>query len=569
MTLFSPLLLVLSVSLAARSSPAGELRGYAAVEEHDRRMYDTVSPAVVGITCRTSPTQGYFGTGVVVSADGYILTSTTVVPKGAGNIKVFFVGAMEKTAKIAGIDEDSESALIKVDAQGLKFVPLADSAKTRPGEPAYTFGNPFGTLSADDKVSFSRGFISGVYKLTDNGDFQSKYRAAVIETEAAVNPGSDGGPLVDCQGRLLGIISLGYSERRWLGVAVPVHVIAPAFEALKDLKPPERHLEMPEPLRRREEVWQKAIARISPAVVQVIVPRREKVPPKPKGLTYPQMRAEAAKRYKMRPAGPVSGVLVSAEGHVLTAHYHLTGKVLKDELKVRLSDGREFPAKMLGFDGNLDMVMLKIDPAGAKLPHARLAEGVDPQVGESLAIVGRSEDTAVVTVNRGLVSARSRGYRGMIQTSAYVNYGNSGGAVIDSRGRLLGVTGQLKPSSSWGLNSGIGFVTTSKTIKGVFADLAAGKEVKPPPRTFLGVGPGRDKPTLLGATVGRILPGSAAQKAGLKPGDVVTHIDGQPVESWSGLVRTIIGRRPGDTITMKVLRGGKELEVQAKLGTNR
>jgi S1-C subfamily serine protease len=561
------LLLLLTAWTQSRSPGAeAEPRGYRAVEQHDVKIYRAVSPAVVGITCRTS-SGGYFGTGVVVSADGYILTSTTVVPKGANNIKVFFPGAMQKMARVSGLDESTESTLIKVDAGNLKFVPLADSARARPGEMAYTFGNPFGTLSSDDKVSFSSGCVSGVYKLTDNGDFQSKYRALVIETEAAVNPGSDGGPLVDGQGRLLGIISLGYSERRWLGVAVPAHLIAPKFAALKNFKPPLRHIVPPAAVRRREAAWQAAIAKVSPAVVQIIIPRKEKVPPKPKGLSYPQMRAEAAKRYKMRPAGPVSGLIVSPKGYLLTAHYHLTGRILKEKIKVRLADGRELPARMLGVDKNLDLAMLQVE--GDKLPFATLASKVNLEVGDSLAVVGRSEDRKVVTVNRGLVSAKSRGYRGTVQSSAYVNYGNSGGAVIDIRGRVVGISGHINPRSNWGQNSGIGFVATTRSIKGIFADLVAGKTVSPPPRTFLGVGPRRDKATVLGAIVGRVLPNSAAAAAGLKPGDVITHIAGTPVESWSGLVRNIIGRKPGDVIALTVKRSGKTLQIKAKLRSSR
>ncbi len=552
-----------------------EPTGYRAVEKHDRRVYEAVGPAVVGITCRTSPTQGFYGTGVVISGDGYVLTSTTVVPKGATNIKVFFRGSMEKKAEIVGLDEATESALIKVDAKGLRFVPLADSAKAKPGELAYTFGNPHGTLSSDDKVSFSSGFISGVYKLTQNGDYQSKYRDLVIETEAAVNPGSDGGPLIDGQGRLLGIISLGYSERRWLGVAVPVHLIAAKFEELKKMKPPERHLVPPAALRPREKAWQKAIAKVAPAVVQVFVDREEKVPAKRKGLTYPQMRAEAAKRYKMRPAGPASGVLVSAEGHILTTHYHLTGKVRRNKIKVRLADGRELAAKMLGLDAGLDLVMLKVEigkEEGQLAPdsfvHAELAAEAKLEVGDPLAVVGRSEDLKTVTVNRGLVSAVGRGRRGVVQTSAFVNYGNTGGAAINLEGQLVGISGHVNHKSTRGLNSGIGFLTPAATVRKLYNDLAAGKVLKAPKRTFLGVGPGRGKPTVLGAYVGRVLPNSAAKKAGLKPGDTITHVDTVRVESWSGLVRQIIKRKVGDKIKFTVRRGDETLVLEAQLGSS-
>ncbi len=572
-----PLLLFAAVILTlppGRALP-GEPAGYRAVEAHDRRVYEAVGPAVVGITCRTSPTQGYFGTGVAVSGDGYILTSTTVVPKGATNIKVFFRGAMEKQAEIVGLDDATEAALIKVDAKGLRFVPLADSAKARPGEMAYTFGNPFGTLSSDDKVSFSSGFISGVYKLAENGDFQSKYRDLVIETEAAVNPGSDGGPLIDGQGRLLGIISLGYSERRWLGAVVPTHRIAARFEELKKKKPPDRHLVPPAAVLLREAAWQKAIAKVAPAVVQVFVGREEKVPPKREGLTYPQMRAEAAKRYKMRPAGPASGVLVSAGGHILTAHYHLTGKVNRNQIRVRLADGRELKAKMLGFDKSLDLVMLKVEIGrgeGQLAPdsflHAELARGAKVEVGDCLTVLGRSEDLKTVTANRGMVSAVGRGRRGTVQTSAFINYGNSGGPAVDIAGNLVGVSGHVSHRSTRGLNSGIGFVTPAATIRKIYADLAAGKEVKPPRRTFLGVGPGRGKPTLLGAPVGRVLPGSAAKKAGIRPGDTITHVAGVRVESWSRLVRQITGRRAGEQVKFTVRRGNKTLEIQVTLGSS-
>ena len=559
-----------ALTARAAEGEAPQPTGYKAVEAHDTRVYQAVAPAVVGITCRT-PRSGYYGTGVVISVGGLILTSTTVVPKGATDIRIFFPGAMEKEAELLGQDEDTESALLKVDAKDLAFVPLADSAGARPGEMAYTFGNPRGTLSSDDKVSFSSGFVSGVYKLNVTGDFQSKYTDMVIETEAAVNPGSDGGALVDGQGRLLGIISLGYSERRWLGVAVPVHLIAAKFDALKDIKPPAKHLVPPAALEEREAAWRAAVKKVEPAVVQVLVRRDKKPPPKPKGLSFAQMAQEAGRRYKMRPLGPVSGVLVSPQGHVLTAYYHmtpdtLTGSIKPETLRVRLADGREKPARMLGFDKNLDLVMLKVEiEEDEKWPYVELAEDAEPRVGETLAVLGRSEDKKTVTVNRGLVSARSRGLRGVLQTSAFVNYGNTGGPAVDIEGRLVGVVGRLTPAASWGQNSGIGFVTTAESIKEIFDRLAAGEEVKPPPRTFLGVSAGPDKSEVLGAPVGRVLAGTAASDAGVKAGDIITAIDGRPVESWSGLVRNIVGRKPGEVIKLTVLRKKETLELEATL----
>ena len=565
---------LLAAALPVRAAEPAPATGYAAVEGHDRRIYDAVAPAVVGITCRDAK-GGFFGTGVVVSADGLILTSTTTVPAGATAIKAFFMGAVEKDAKLVGTDPATESSLIKVEGAAMPFVPLADSARARSGDLAYTFGNPFGTLSADDKVSFSAGHVSGVYRLPDNGDFQSKYRDLVIETEAEVNPGSDGGPLVDAQGRLLGVISLGFSERRWLGAAVPVHLIAPKFEALKDLKPPERHLAPPAALAAREAAWRAAVERAAGAVVQVLVDREEKpLPRPPASLSYIQQSEELRRRYVMRPAGPASGVILDAQGHVLTAHFHLTGRVKKaeDAVKVRLADGLTFPARVLGRDEGLDLVMLQVQVGEGPdqlrpdsfLP-AELA-GDELGVGSQVAVLGRSEDFGAVTVNRGLVSAMGRAMGRTVQIAAFVNYGNLGGPAIGPDGKVVGVTGHLRPGAMWGQNSGVGFITPAKVIREIKADLAAGWVLKPPPRTFLGVAPGRDAPELLGAPVGGVLPNSPAAAAGLKPGDLITHLDAVPVEGWSGLVRNIVGRKPGDKIKVTVRRGGGVQDFEVTLG---
>lgn len=554
-----PLLMAAAAAAFGAERPATAL---AAAEAHDRRVCEAVVPAVVGITCRTA-TGAFFGTGVTVSADGFILTSTTVVPPGAARIRVFFSGTLQKEARLVGTDAETEAALIKVDAQELAFVPLADSTAARAGDPAYTFGNPFGTLSSDDKVSCSAGHLSGVYRLPENGDYQSTYSGRVLETDAAVNPGSDGGPLVDGQGRLLGILCLGFSERRWLGTAVPVDVIAPRFAALRDIRPAAERFRPPEQVSLAEAAWRAAVGRVAPAVVQVLVERDEKPPPRPpRDLNPAQQIEETKKRYEMRPAGPASGVLVSADGQVLTSWFHLTGAVRS--VKVRLADGRELPAKVLGRDEALDVVMLKAE--GQDLPAAGLAAEDDPEIGSALAVVGRTEDAAQVTVNRGILSAKGRG-RGarLMQISAMINYGNLGGPAIDCEGRLLGVTGQLRPKSLFGQNSGVGFVASASAIRAVLADLAAGKVAKQA-RTLLGVSPGTERAEVRGAPVGKVQPNTAAAAAGLRSGDLVTAIDGVPVESWGNLVRTISARKPGDKVKLTVERKDETLELEATLG---
>jgi S1-C subfamily serine protease len=153
-----------------------------------------------------------------------------------------------------------------------------------------------------------------------------------------------------------------------------------------------------------------------------------------------------------------------------------------------------------------------------------------------------------------------------VQIAAFVNYGNLGGPAIGPDGKVVGITGHLRPGSMWGQNSGVGFITPAKVIRELKADLAAGWVLKPPPRTFLGVAPGRDAPELLGAPVGGVLPNSPAAAAGLRPGDLITHLDAAPVEGWSGLVRNIVGHKPGDKVKVTVKRGGAVQDFEVTLG---
>jgi S1-C subfamily serine protease len=139
-------------------------------------------------------------------------------------------------AKVVSTDTTTESCVLQVlfeegeKKQALPFVEVADSSKARVGELAYTAGNPFHTISRDGQVAWSIGTLSGIYKIV-SADEQSHYSGLVLETDAAVNPGSDGGPLFDANGRLLGIISLCFCESRWLGTAIPVHLIKNSLAA--------------------------------------------------------------------------------------------------------------------------------------------------------------------------------------------------------------------------------------------------------------------------------------------------------------------------------------------------
>ncbi len=218
-----PLLLLVSLLLCLPAVAQERKRGHT-------EIYRLASPAIVGINCRTRRAT-YFGTGTIVHADGYILTSTTVVPPGASQIEVITADGKKHEAKLVGANVEKEASLIQLDGKDWPHVELGTSADVEPGQVTYTLGNVLNSITQDNEVAMSHGIVSGLYELTETMEGAS-YKGEVIETSAAVNPGVDGGPLLDASGKVIGILSLSYSKMRWLGVAVPIDVIRPYIQGL-------------------------------------------------------------------------------------------------------------------------------------------------------------------------------------------------------------------------------------------------------------------------------------------------------------------------------------------------
>ncbi|MCE9583685.1 MAG: S1C family serine protease [Planctomycetes bacterium] len=215
-------------------------------------VVDKVSPAIVSIACKSPPRKnmgemGWFGTGTVISEDGAILTSTTVVPTDVkpDSIEVSFARGKKIKAEFVCASAELEIAMLRLPKGKYPWVPMGDSKTLKLGHVVYTFGNCQNVMENDDQVAFAQGEVSGFYKISDV--FEDKawyewctYKGDVVETTAPLNPGVDGGPLIDCHGRLVGIMSLSYNETRWLGVAVPQHILADRIghwlkgEAVKD-----------------------------------------------------------------------------------------------------------------------------------------------------------------------------------------------------------------------------------------------------------------------------------------------------------------------------------------------
>jgi serine protease Do len=193
-------------------------------------LFAKLAPAIVGLDCRRSGTGTFFGTGTIIDPAGLVITSVTVVPEGARDIRVLLQGGRVLKGRMVFTDKEKELSLVRIETDGggerFPSIQLGDSARVQLGELALTFGNSFRSIDVDDQVSLAQGVVSGLYDLAPTLS-ESKYTGAAIETSAALNAGTDGGPLVDAGGKLIGVLCLNYSRSRWLGTAVPINELKP------------------------------------------------------------------------------------------------------------------------------------------------------------------------------------------------------------------------------------------------------------------------------------------------------------------------------------------------------
>ena len=313
------------------------------------------------------------------------------------------------------------------------------------------------------------------------------------------------------------------------------------------------------------------LKRVTPAVVSVSVQTRVR------GADNPLLRDPFFRRFFGYPDAPIerramsagSGVIVdSGQGHVLTNHHVIQNA---SAVVIVLQDGRQLPAKLIGSDPDSDLAVLQIKAKGLKALD--LADSDQLLVGDIVFAIGNPFGLGQ-TVTSGIVSALGRdigvhGYEGFIQTDAAINPGNSGGALVNSRGELIGInTAIIGPA---GGNVGIGFAVPANMARAVMDQLIRYGQVR---RGRMGVliqdlTPDLAQALELGATQGalisRIERGSAADEAGLQPGDVIVSIDGTPISDASEL-RNRIGRlERGQNLNLTVMRKGRSRTVRLRL----
>jgi serine protease DegQ len=267
-----------------------------------------------------------------------------------------------------------------------------------------------------------------------------------------------------------------------------------------------------------------------------------------------------------------SGVIVSPQGIILTNHHVIEGA---DEIEVAFADGRKRNAKLIGSDPETDIAVLKIDATDLPAPIT-LGKMESVHVGDVVLAIGNPFGVGQ-TVTSGIVSALGRNQLGIntfenfIQTDAAINPGNSGGALVDTKGNLIGINTAIYSRS--GGNMGIGFAIPINTAKQVMESILTNGSVT---RGWIGVEPQNLSKELAeslnlpkdtsGVLISGVLEGGPADKAGMKPGDVLTQVNDQAVNDVVTLLNRIAQTGPGDEAKINLLRKGKTMTLKVQVG---
>jgi putative serine protease PepD len=262
-----------------------------------------------------------------------------------------------------------------------------------------------------------------------------------------------------------------------------------------------------------------------------------------------------------------SGFVISSEGYIVTNAHVVDGA---SSVKVKVGDGDTQTARVVGEDTSADIALLKIDPGSQTLHPLALADSDSLHVGDATYAIG-SPYGLERTLTTGIVSALDRqisapnGFSidGVIQTDAALNPGNSGGPLLDSSGRVIGVNSQIESNGGSGgtaSNTGIGFAVPSNTVRSVVEQLRTDGTAE---HAYLGVS--TSDAATGGARVASAMSGAPAADAGLRAGDVIESVDGKKIDDSAALSGAVDSHKPGDQVAVTVRRAGSDHTFQVKL----
>ena len=322
------------------------------------------------------------------------------------------------------------------------------------------------------------------------------------------------------------------------------------------------------------------VEKTSPAVVRIeseIDLRQTQQPQMPQSpfddfFNNPQQQQQQQQRPQIE-RGLGSGVIVSADGYILTNNHVVEGA---EKITVMLSDNKSYTAKAVGLDKPSDLAVLKIE--ATNMPFLNLGNSDNVRVGDIVLAIGNPLGIGQ-SVTAGIISAKGRrtglsdgnNYEDFLQTDAPINRGNSGGALVNLTGELIGINSQILSSGQQGGSIGIGFSIPSNMAKSVMEQLIQNGKVR---RGLLGINIQNINEDLAkslnlkeakGVIVSNVQANSAADKAGLKRGDIVLAINGEDIEDSNVLRNKVAQSQPGAEIKIKISRDGSEQEVTATL----
>jgi serine protease Do len=323
--------------------------------------------------------------------------------------------------------------------------------------------------------------------------------------------------------------------------------------------------------------YAEVVDRVSPAVVIIRSQKRARAPQQFPFMNDPSLDPNFGDRggnnapRERRESGIGSGVIVSADGYLLTNHHVIDGA---EQIKVDLNDGRTLDAKVVGSDPPSDLAVLKID--AGNLPLLSLGDSNRVRIGDVVLAIGNPLGVGK-TVTMGIISAKGRQtglsngtFEDFLQTDAPINQGNSGGALVNTDGELIGINSQILSQS--GGSIGIGFAIPSNMARNVMDQLIKTGKVR---RGQLGIVVQKvtsDMASSLslqearGVIVSQVQPGSAAERAGIKQGDVITALNDTPINDANSFRNQVAGTQPGTEVNLTITRGGREQQLRATLG---
>jgi Do/DeqQ family serine protease len=321
-----------------------------------------------------------------------------------------------------------------------------------------------------------------------------------------------------------------------------------------------------------------AVERVAPGVVTIRAARRTRAPRQHPFFNDPTLRdlfggifGSPQSRGPSVQMGLGSGVIVHGDGTILTNHHVVDGA---EAIKVELHNNRIYDAKVIGSDPPSDLAVIKID--GKDLPALNLGDSDRVRVGDVALAVGNPLGIGQ-TVTAGIISAKGRStglsdgsFEDFLQTDAPINQGNSGGALVNTEGDLVGINSQILSTS--GGSIGIGFAIPSNMARNVMDQLINGGKVR---RGQLGIAiqpvtaEQAEKLALKesqGVLVASVTPNSSAARAGVRPGDVITAFEGQPITDGNTLRNRIASTLPGTEVKLTIVRNQSAQEIQVTLG---